>query len=57
MQVWGLLGSYDVVSVGEFPDNPCAMKCVAKVGNIINASTHTMPAIERDDFLQILTEL
>ena len=57
LQVWGLLGSYDIVSVGEFPDNHCAMKCIAKVGNIINATTHTMPAIERDDFLQILTEL
>ncbi len=57
LHVWGLLGAYDIVSVGDFPDNRCAMKCAAKVGNIINASTHTMPAIERDDFLQLLTEL
>ncbi len=57
LHVWGLLGAYDLVSIGEFPDNACAMECMAKVGNIINASTQTMPAMERDDFLQLLTRL
>ena len=57
LHVWGLLGAYDIVSVGEFPNNQAAMKAAAKVGAIIHASTHTMPAVERDDFLKLLSEL
>lgn len=57
LHVYGLLGAHDVVSISEFPDNRAAMKAAAKVGGIINASSQTMPAIERDDFLQLLSEL
>lgn len=57
LHVFGLLGAYDIVSISESPDNRSAMKLAAKVGAIINASTHTMPAVERDDFLQLLSEL
>ena len=57
LHVYGLLGAHDVMSVTEYPDSRAAMKAAAKVGGIINASTHTMPAIERDDFLQLLSEL
>jgi uncharacterized protein with GYD domain len=57
LQVYGLLGAYDIMAVVEAPDNRAAMKAAGKVGNLINATTQTMPAIERDDFLQLLTEL
>jgi uncharacterized protein with GYD domain len=57
LQVYGLLGAYDVMTIVECPDNLTAMKIAAKVGNLINARTETMPAIERDDFLKLLTEL
>ena len=57
LHVYGLLGAHDAVSISEFPDNRAAMKAAAKVGGIINASSQTMPAIERDDFLQLLSEL
>jgi uncharacterized protein with GYD domain len=57
LQVYGLLGAYDAVSISEFPDNRAAMKAAARIGNLISAQTHTMAAIERDDFLQLLTEL
>ena len=56
LHVYGLLGSYDVMAIGEFPDNRAAMKAAAKTGGIINASSNTMPAIERDDFLQLLSD-
>lgn len=55
--VYGLLGAYDLVSVVECPDNRTAVKIAAKIGNLIGAKSQTMPAIERDDFLQLLTEL
>jgi uncharacterized protein with GYD domain len=55
--VYGLLGAYDIMSVGEFPDNRTAMKVAARIGNLISARTHTMAAVEQEDFLQLLTEL
>ncbi|MGF1617210.1 MAG: GYD domain-containing protein [Acidimicrobiia bacterium] len=57
LAVYGLLGAYDLVSVVECPDNRAAVKIAAKIGNLIGAKSETMPAIERDDFFQLLTEL
>ena len=57
LHVYGLLGAYDVLSVSEFPDNRAAMKAIARIGNLIGAKTNTMAALERDDFLKLLTEL
>jgi uncharacterized protein with GYD domain len=57
LQVYGLLGEYDILAVIEAPDNRSAMKISAKIGNLIGAKSHTMPAVKRDDFLQLLTEL
>jgi uncharacterized protein with GYD domain len=57
LQVYGLLGAYDILSVCEFPDNRAAMKAIARIGNLISAKTNTMAATERDDFLKLLTEL
>lgn len=57
VSVYGLLGHYDVVSVAECPDDRAAMKFAAKTGNLIGARSETMPAVERDDFLQLLGEL
>ncbi len=56
-QVYGLLGAYDILAILDCPDNRTAMKVAAKAGNLIGASSQTMPAIERDDFLQLLTEI
>ncbi len=57
LHVYGLLGAYDAMSVSEFPDNRAAMKAAVRIGNLMNAKTHTMAALEGDDFLQLLTEL
>jgi len=57
LSVYGLLGHYDILSVVEGPDNRTAMKVSAKIGNLIGARSETMPAVDRDDFLQLLTEL
>lgn len=55
--VYGLLGAWDVVSVGEYPDTRSAMEGNAKVGKLIGAQSHTMAAVERDDFLQVLAHV
>ena len=57
LHIYGLLGEYDVLSVAEFPDNRAAMRAALRVGNLINAQTNTLAAVEGDDFLQIISEL
>ena len=57
VHVFGVLGPYDIVGLVECPDNQAAMKAAAAIGNLIGAKTVTMPAVERDDFLQLLSEL
>lgn len=53
----GLMGPYDVITVCDYPGTRAAMKAGARIGNLINAQTLTMAALEKDDFLQFLTEV
>ena len=57
LYIYGLLGAYDAMSVAEFPDNRAAMRAAVRVGNLINAQTNTLAAVEGEDFLQILSEV
>ena len=57
LYIYGLLGAYDAMSVAEFPDNRSAMRAAVRVGNLINAQTNTLAAVEGEDFLQILGEV
>jgi len=57
LHLYGLLGEYDVLSVAEFPDNRTALRAALRIGNLINAQTNTLAAVEGEDFLQILGEL
>ena len=57
LQIYGLLGNYDALTVAEFPDNRTAMRAALRIGNLINAQTNTMGAVEGEQFLQIMSEL
>jgi uncharacterized protein with GYD domain len=57
LSVYGLLGAYDALSLAEFPNNRAAMRAALRVGNLINAQTHNLAAVEGDDFLQALSDL
>ena len=57
LNIYGLLGAYDAISISEFPDNQKAMTAALRIGNLISAQTNTMAAVEGEDFLQILTDL
>ena len=57
LNIYGLLGAYDAISVSEFPDNRKAMRAALRIGNLISAQTNTMAAVEGEDFLQIMSEL
>ena len=53
----GLMGNYDVLTIAQFPAVRNAMKAAAAVANMISARCTTLPALEQDDFLQLLKEL
>jgi uncharacterized protein with GYD domain len=57
LATYGLLGPWDVISVGEFPSHEAAMRASAEVNNLIGTESLTMGAVERDTFLQILSGL
>jgi uncharacterized protein with GYD domain len=48
---------FKAVSVTKFPDNQAALKAAARVGNLMNAQTLTMAAVEQEDFLKLLSEV
>ncbi len=53
----GLVGPYDVMVLADYPSIRAAAKGAAAVGNLITAESTTLPALEADDFLQLLKEL
>jgi len=53
----GLVGPYDVMVLADYPSIRAAAKGAAAVGNLITAESTTLPALEPDDFLQLLKEL
>jgi uncharacterized protein with GYD domain len=55
--VYGLLGPWDNMAVVEFPSHEAAMRSSAAVNNLIGTESLTMGAVDRDTFLQILSEL
>ena len=57
LNIYGLLGEYDALVVAEFEDNRAAMRASLRIGNLINAQTNTLAAVEGSDFLQILSEI
>lgn len=55
--VYGLLGPWDNVAVGEFPSNEAAMQANAAINNLIGTESLTMAAVERDAFLEVLSKI
>jgi len=51
------LGEYDVVAVLEFPDNKAAMKAAVKNASIGHISITTMPAVTRDEWAKLLSQV
>jgi len=52
----GLMGQYDVVTITEYPALEAAMLGAARIGNLISAQTHTMPIVDKDAFLALLSQ-
>ena len=57
LHFYGLMGDKDVITICDYPSVRAAMKAAASIGNLIGARTQTYPALEQDEFLQLLSEL
>ena len=55
--VWWTQGSYDLVAVGEWPDEDSAMAFLLRLGMAGNARTETLRAFSADDMRRILAKL
>jgi len=51
------LGEYDVVAIWEFPDNKTAMKAAVKNAAIGHIQISTMPAVPRDEWAGLVSEV
>jgi uncharacterized protein with GYD domain len=56
VQAYYCLGKYDVVAIWEFPDNRAAMKAGVLNASLGHIHIHTMPAMERDEWKDLLQE-
>lgn len=52
----GLLGQYDVVTITDYPTLKSAMLGSARIGNLINAQSHTQAILAEGEFLDLLAQ-
>ncbi len=56
-QLWFTFGEYDLVSLGEFPDDATAQKFLLGVGSLGNVRTTTLKAWSEEEGLKIIGQL
>ena len=54
---WVTMGEYDLVGVGEFPDDQTAAAFALALARQGNATTQTLKAFSEDEFAQIVAKL
>jgi uncharacterized protein with GYD domain len=55
--VWVTLGEYDLVAVGEAPNDEVAAQFALIMGQAGNVTSHTMRAFSEEEFAQIVSRL
>ncbi len=51
------MGRYDVVVVGELPDDAAAAKLALQTGSLGNVTTETLRAFSEDEYRKIISSL
>ncbi len=57
LQLWYTLGEYDIVSLGEFPDDGTLQKFLFWVGSLGNVRTTTLKAWTEEEAAKIISQL
>lgn len=55
--VWVTMGEYDMIAVGDFPNDQAAATFVLALAGQGNVTTQTMRALSEDEFAQVVAKL
>lgn len=55
--VWVTMGRYDLVAVGDFPDDQVAATWAITLAKQGNVTTQTMRALSQDEFAQVVARM
>jgi uncharacterized protein with GYD domain len=54
IQAYSLIGSYDVITIGELPDEKALTKAILQICSKGRVTAHSMTALPIEDFLDII---
>ncbi len=57
LSIYGLIGTYDVITIMEAPDEKVATSIILKICSKGRITSETMPALAINDFLKIAKEV
>ena len=57
IQLWYTMGKYDIVGLGEFPDDGSAQKFLLWVGSLGNVRTTTLKAWSEEEAAKLIGQL
>jgi uncharacterized protein with GYD domain len=55
--VWLTMGQYDLVSIGEFPDDEVAARVALEIGRLGNATSQNLRAFSEEEFARIVGQM
>jgi uncharacterized protein with GYD domain len=55
--VYSVMGKYDYVTIGEFPNDEVAMAFAMKLGSAGNVRTTTLKAFTKEEFAEIVKKV
>ena len=55
--VWVTMGEYDLVAIGDFPNDQAAAIFALSVGALGNTTTQTMRALSEEEFAEVVAKL
>lgn len=57
LQAWYTMGRYDIVALGEFPDDEVAQKFLFWLGSLGNVRTSTLKASTDEEAAKLISQL
>ena len=55
--VYGVMGEYDYVAIGEMPGDDAALKFLLGLGALGNSRTTTLKAFTQEEFVNIISQM
>ena len=55
--VWVTMGEYDLIAIGDFPDDQAVATWALTLAKQGNVTTHSMRALSEDEFAQVVAKM